>query len=416
MDREIPIEEIKRKRNRRLLIGGGVVVALFAGLFLVLSLLSPSVKESQISIGTADKGTIETSADASGKVVPAYEITLVSPVATKILEIHCHEGDLVEEGQSLMKLDLLSEESELRRVTDQKTMKVYESRRADLDSRTTLTNLEMQIKAKEMSVARLRTEVSNERHLDSIGSGTGDRVKEAELAYRTAALELDQMRKQLANERLSHEAARKGRTVEEGIYSRNIEEMQRTLNDAGLHAPMKATVSYLNSSLGTSISAGEKLAVLSDLNHFKVTAEIAEGSSDKVAVGSEVKVRIGKNIYPGKVASVSPQSQNGVVSFTVLLDNDSDAALRSGIRAEVNVVYDILENVVRIPNGAYYKGPGSYRLFVETDKNVMERRDVVLGESNFQYVEVKSGIRPGERFIMSESDKLNSRKKVKIEK
>lgn len=73
-------------------------------------------------------------------------------------------------------------------------MRNYDTRQTILASRTFLTNLEMKIKAKEMSVERLKTETDNERRLDSIGSGTGDRVREAELAYKTAVLELDQLR------------------------------------------------------------------------------------------------------------------------------------------------------------------------------------------------------------------------------
>ena len=43
----------------------------------------------------------------------------------------------------------------------------------------------MQAKVKEMDVNRLHAEVINERRLDSIGSGTGERVREAEFAYET---------------------------------------------------------------------------------------------------------------------------------------------------------------------------------------------------------------------------------------
>ena len=55
-----------------------------------------------------------------------------------------------------------------------------------------LNYLEMQAKVKEMDVNRLHAEVINERRLDSIGSGTGERVREAEFAYETGRLQLEQ--------------------------------------------------------------------------------------------------------------------------------------------------------------------------------------------------------------------------------
>lgn len=390
------------------------LVVIFAGIILSISFMAPSMKRESLDFITVDKGTVETSADASGKVVPAYELIITSPVATRIMEIYCHEGDNVKKGESLMKLDLASEETELQNLADQRMMKRYDTEQTILDSRTYLTNLEMQIKAKEMSVARLKTETANERRLDSIGSGTGDRVREAELAYQTAVLELDQMRKQLHNEQLSHAAARKTKELEEGITAKNLAEKKRTLDDARIKAPADATITYLNSSLGTSISAGEKLAVLSDLNHFKILAKMPESNVDKLSLGSEVNVRVGKKTLTGRIGTITPQANNGVVSFTVLLDNDSDERLRSGVRAEINVLYDIKEGVVRMPNGSYYHGPGQYILFVDNGEGTLERREVMLGDGNFDYVEVQSGLRPSEKVVKNDLSEYNNRKKINL--
>lgn len=414
MDREISPKEQKKRKIKKIMTVAIPIVIIFVGIILSISFMAPSMKRESLDFITVDKGTVETSADASGKVVPAYELIITSPIATRILEIYCHEGDNVKKGESLMKLDLASEETELQNLADQRMMKRYDTEQTILDSRTYLTNLEMQIKAKEMSVARLKTETANERRLDSIGSGTGDRVREAELAYQTAVLELDQMRKQLHNEQLSHAAARKTKELEEGITAKNLAEKKRTLDDARIKAPADATITYLNSSLGTSISAGEKLAVLSDLNHFKILAQMPESNVDKLSLGSEVNVRVGKKTLAGRIGTITPQSNNGVVSFTVLLDNDSDERLRSGVRAEINVLYDIKEGVVRMPNGSYYHGPGQYILFVDNGEGALERREVMLGDGNFDYVEVQSGLRPGERVVKNDLSEYNNRKKINL--
>lgn len=414
MDREISIKEQKKRKLKKILRIIVPAILIIAAAVIGISSLAPSMKRSSLDFMTTDKGTVETSADASGKVVPAYELTITSPVSTKILEIYCHEGDVVEQGQSLMKLDLASEETELQKLADQTLMRRYETEQTVLASKTYLTNLEMQIKAKEMSVARLKTETANEKRLDSIGSGTGDRVREAELAYQTAVLELEQLRKQLHNETLSHAASRKSKELEEGITAKNLAEMRRTLDDAKVKAPANATVTYLNSSLGTSISAGERLAILSDLNHFKISAQIAESNADKLALGAEVNIRVGKQLMHGKIGTITPQSNNGIVSFTVLLDNDSDPHLQSGRRAEINVLFDIRENATRIPNGTYYHGPGSYIFFVDNGDGYLERRDVVLGDGNFDFIEVKSGLSPGEKVVRTDLEKYQNKKRIKL--
>lgn len=73
------------------------------------------VKSSDLKICTADRGTIETSVNASGKVAPAFEEIINSPIATKIIEVYSKAGDSVKAGTPLLRLDLLSAETELKK-------------------------------------------------------------------------------------------------------------------------------------------------------------------------------------------------------------------------------------------------------------------------------------------------------------
>lgn len=414
MDREIPIEQRRKEMIKKRSKFIGVFLALALVIVIVLMTLGDSVKGRDITIKAAERATLESSVSASGKIVPLYEQAIVSPVTTKILEVYCNEGDSVDAGQSLLKLDLQSAESDYRRMTDEVSMKKNEIEQAALNNATYLTDLEMRIRVKEMSLSHLKAEVANEKRLDSIGSGTGDRIREAELAYSTAQMELEQLKTQLANERKAHAASFRSKQLEGSISARNLEAMQRTLDDAQVKAPRKGTVTWLNKSLGTSIGSGEKLAVVSDLTHFKIEGEIPESNSGKLSVGSTVNVRINRNTVKGHISTISPQSENGMVQFTVFLEDDSDKLLRSGLRTDLNVVYDVKEGVVRIPNGSYFQGPGTYTLFVKTEEGKLESRTVTLGDSNFDFVEVTNGIQPGEEVVVSDMSNYKNKKSIKL--
>ena len=414
MDRKLTKKE-KQKENIKVYykIGGAVLILL--GLITGFSfLLDDSLDQNKIQLAIAEKGSIESSVSASGKIVPLYEQAIVSPVATRIMEVYCDEGDTVQSGQSLLRLDLESAEIEMRRLADEVSMRNIELEQTALNNETYLTDLEMKIKTKEMAVNHLKAEVANERRLDSIGSGTGDRIREAELAYSTGLLELEQLKIQLVNEKKAHAASYISKQLEESISHRNLVEMERTLDNARIKAPKSGTVTYLNKALGTSISAGERLAVVSDLSHFKISAEIPEGNAGKLSVGSAVKIRFNRNIINGHISSISPQSQNGMIDFNVLLDNEGDSRLRSGLRTELNVVYDVHDETVRIPNGQYFQGPGDYSLFVRVSSDRLERRLVSLGDSNFDFVEVKSGISPGEEVVITDMSDYKNRKSIKL--
>jgi HlyD family secretion protein len=414
MDREIPKEErLKAKRATIIKWGCGAAAAVIV-IVILLSMMRKSVYAEDITIVTADSGTIETSVNASGRVQPAFEEIINSPIATRIVEVYSREGDSVEAGTPLLRLDLQSAETEINNLSDERRMKQYELEQTRLNNHTFLSSLEMQVKVKEMDVNRKKVEVSNERRLDSLGSGTGDRVREAELAYNTGKLELEQLRQQLANERQVRDASLKMKRLELDIFEKNFAEKMRTLEDARIRSPRAATLTYVNNQIGQQIGQGEKVAVISDLSHFKVDADISDSYGDRLSVGSRAIVRVGKTRLEGSVSNLTPLSKNGVISFTVTLADDDNPRLRSGLKTDVYVMCDIKDEAVRIATGPYFKGPGEYELFVQTGDGELSRRKVRLGDSNFDYVEVVEGLKPGDKVVISDMSNFNNSNTLKL--
>lgn len=401
--------------KRKKIITTASVVAMLAVVIAVIMMLTRTgVSRKDIVVATVDRGTIQSSVSAGGKVAPAFEEIINSPIATRIVEVYSKAGDSVDVGTPLMRLDLQTAETELNKLMDQIEMRRHELEQQRVNNATQLSDLEMQIKVKAMTVDRMAVELRNERYLDSLGSGTGDRVKQVELEYNTGKLELEQMRLRLANERKVTDANLRLKELELNITGKNLGEMQRTLDDARIRAPRKATLTYINDQVGQKIAEGERIAIISDLSHFKVDGEIADTYSDRVSVGADAIVKIGKERLPGKVSNVTPLSRNGVMAFTVRLDDDSNKRLRSGLKTDVYVMCDVIEDVVRITNGPFYTGPGEYELFVLDGDDELLRRKVTLGDSNFEYVEVKSGLQPGDKVVISDMKEFKTKKRLRI--
>lgn len=414
MDRELTTDERKKAMRKKIMpyiIGVGVVIITVIVLML---LMRTSVSRDDLMIATVDNGTIETTVTGSGSVVPAFEEIINSPINTRIVEVYCKAGDSVDVGTPLLRLDLQSTETELNKLKDQIEMKRYELEQQKVNNSTRVSDLAMQVKVKEMTVNRLEVELRNERYLDSLGSGTGDRVKQAELAYNTGKLELEQMRQQLANEHKVTDAGLNVKNLEINIAGKNLGEMSRTLNDAQIRAPRRATLTFINDQIGQKISEGEKIAIISDLSHFKVDGELADSYGDRIRVGSKAVVRVGRERMPGIVSNVTPLSRNGVISFTVRLDDDANARLRSGLKTDVYIMCDVMEDVKRIKNGSFYTGPGSYDLYVFNGDDELVRRTVKLGESNFEYVEVIGGLDKGDRVVINDMKRFNNSNTIKI--
>lgn len=416
MDREIPKEVLKKERNRRILKYGGIGGGCIALILILFSLMRSSVKEKDLVFSEVSKGTIEVSVSASGKVVPAFEEIINSPINTRILEVYKKGGDSVNIGTPILKLDLQSAKTEYNKLLDEEQMKRYQLEQLKVNNSTYLSDLEMKVKVAEMKLNRMKVELRNERYLDSLGSGTMDRVHQAELNFETGKLELEQLHQQLINERKVKAADLKVKQLEYEIFLKGLAETKRTLDEAQIRSPRKAILTYINNQIGAQVNEGSRIAVISDLSHFKVEGEIADTYGDRVAAGGKAVVKIGSEKLEGQVSSVTPLSKNGVISFTVQLEDDSNRRLRSGLKTDVYVMNAVKEDVLRISNSSYYVGRGDYQLFVVDGSDELVKRKVRLGDSNFEYVEVVSGLQPGDRVVISDMSQYKNKNKLKLRK
>ena len=414
MDREIPKEVRNKERNKKIIRYGGMGAAGIVVVSLLISLMRAGVKEKDLVFSQVSRGTIEVSVSASGKVVPAFEEIINSPISTRILEVYKKGGDSVDIGTPILKLDLQSAETDYKQKLDEEQMRSNKLKQLKLENMTKLNDLQMKVKVAAMQLNRKKVELRNEQYLDSLGSGTTDKVRQAELSYNVAELEYEQLKQQYANEKEVLNAEYQVQELDFSIFKKTLAETKRTLDDAQIRSPRKAILTYINNQIGAQVAEGSQIAVISDLSHFKVEGEIADTYGDRVSAGGKAVVKIGNEKLEGSVSSVTPLSKNGVISFTVQLNEDNNRRLRSGLKTDVYVMNAVKEDVMRIANASYYVGRGEYELFVRNSDKEIVKRKVQLGDSNFEFVEVVGGLQPGDEVVVSDMSQYKNKNKLKL--
>ena len=413
MDREIS-KEVQRKEQRKQFIRIGTAVGGFIVLIVVvIPMLQTSLKRKDLNISTVDKGVIEVSVSASGKVIPAFEEIINSPINSRIVEVYKRGGDSVDVGTPILKLDLQSAETEYNKQLDEEQMKSLQLEQQRVTNHNKLSEMEMNLKVSRMELDRKAVELRNERYLDSLGAGTTDKVRQVELDYNVSILKLKEDEQKYKNEQALAEADLKVKELELNIFRKSLAETRRTLEDAQIRSPRKAILTYVNNEIGSQIGQGAKVAIVSDLSHFKIEGEIADTYGDRIAAGSKAVVKIGSDKLEGTVSDVTPLSKNGVISFTVQLEEDNHRRLRSGLKTDVYVMNAVKDDVMRIANASYYVGKGEYDLFVVNGDQLLKRK-VQLGDSNYEYVEVISGLQPGDQVVVSDMASYKDKNKLKI--
>lgn len=164
MDREIPKEvQLKERRKKIIKISlvGLTTIILIVGL---VSFMRAGVQRKELVFSIVDKGTIEVSVSASGKVVPAFEEIINSPINSRIMEVYKKGGDSVDVGTPILKLDLQSAETDYKKLLDEEQMRKYKLEQLKVNNKTKLSDMNMQIKVSAMKLSRMKVELRNEHY------------------------------------------------------------------------------------------------------------------------------------------------------------------------------------------------------------------------------------------------------------
>jgi len=253
MDREISKEVRKKEQQKQILkIGGGVGIGVAIIVF-IISILQTTLNRKDLTFSVVDQGVIEVSVNASGKVIPAFEEIINSPINSRIVEIYKRGGDSVDAGTPILKLDLQSAETDYNKMLDEEQMKRLQLEQLRVANKSKLSEMDMKLKVSRMELNRKEVELRNERYLDSLGAGTTDKVLQAELSYNVGQLQLSEEEQKFVNEQAMADADLKVKELELNIFRKELAEMKRTLEDARIRSPRKAILTFVNNEIGAQV-------------------------------------------------------------------------------------------------------------------------------------------------------------------
>lgn len=413
MDKAIP-PQIKKARQKRVIVKMLVfTIIIISGFILLINVFQPGISGNNIMIRDVDKGALEISVYATGKVTPTFEEIITSPVSTKILEIYKKAGEQVEEGDVLLQLDLETIKADFDTKKEELDMRFRKLELQKATIENNLADLKMQLEIDEMQLKRVEVMLYNEKYLDSIGASTPDKIKQAELDFIVKQMQSEQLKRKYQHQLKSSEIEIKSLELDYKTAQRNMALLTKTLGEAQVKSPRSATLVWINEQIGAAVQPHGELAIISDLSNYKVEAEIMDSYADKITSGNRVNIKLGNDKLTGIVSNVTPSVKNGIIKFTVLLEENDHSRLRSGLKVDVHVTYALRDNVLRLAYGSYYVGSGEYELWVVNNNEAVKRK-VVLGENSFEQVEVVSGLNEGERVIISDMGRYQEKNKLKI--
>jgi HlyD family secretion protein len=225
------------------------------------------------------------------------------------------------------------------------------------------------------------------------------------------------MTTELESKRDSAEATRDGDKAALEVESAKLKRLTAQLEKCVVRAPKDGLVIYANERMyygdrdsevkaGMKVHEEETILRLPDLSKMQAKASVHEAKVDQIHPGMRARIRVQERDFQGCVVSVANRPENSwfmatVKKYPVKVQIDGEPReLRPGMTAEVEILVAHLKDVISLPVAAVAEKGGQVFCCVKKG-DALERRNVVLGQGNDKFVEVKQGVEVGDVVVLN---------------
>jgi HlyD family secretion protein len=404
---------------------------------------------------------VEITVRETGFIQPIKRVDVKSKVAGLLAHLAVDEGDRVEKGQVIARLDVPELEAQRDQVKAQLDAARARVEQARLSSALDRQRVESQaeqaeagVRAAEAALKEAETRMldaerihENKRRLFEMGGF----VSRNEVDSAKAAVEVAAQQHRAAQERVREQEAAlalakasrveaqlgESRVAEAQASLRQVQdslaEVESRLRDAVIRAPSSGVVitrHIREGELITAVSyygAGAPIVTIGDLSTMLAEVDLNEVDVDKVDLGHSARITVdalrGRS-YRGRVTRISPASRTGgsgsdIVRFPVEITvMGATGGLMPGMTANVEITCQRAENVLWVPNDTLFQKKGKWYVTVfkghREGKPLTEDREVTKGLANDSRTEIRSGLKKGEKVEPGKTD-IPERKKIDIQ-
>jgi len=319
-----------KKRNRNILIIGIVVVA---AAVILANVFSSGENGINVQAEEVKQQDIVEEVSASGYVQPQTKVNITSEVTAEIIDVPVVDGQYVEKGQILVRLD---------RVQLQK----------DFDQmKYSLEEMEARAEGAEALYNQAKEEFDRQKQLYERNLTSETEFKNAQYTY--------------MNNKANYEATKSQTERSRAAY----EKAEDNLGKTKIVAPMDGVITYIDAEAGeiaqaqTAYTQGKTLMTISNMNAFEVEVDVDETEIIKVDLGQKAKIEVDAfpdTVFPGEVVEIGNTAimtgvgtQDQATNFKVKVSFlEANNKIRPGMSATVDIVTNTRNDALVVPYGA----------------------------------------------------------------
>lgn len=346
-------------------------------------------KETVYKVEEVKVGNIENTSVATGKVSPRDEILIKPQISGIITEIRKEAGDYVKAGEVIAVVKVIPDVSQL-------------------------NSAESRVRLAQISVGLVKSEYERQKQLFEKGVIAKEEMDKSEVDYKNAKEELSVSQDNL-------EITKTGISKSTAQYSNT--QIRATIDGMILDVPVKVGNSVIQAN---TFNDGTTIATVANMNDMIFIGNIDETEVGRIHVNMPIKLSVGAiegRKFDAILEYIAPKGteQNGAVLFEIKAAAriPQDVYIRAGYSTNAEIVVAKAESVLILPESTVTFEKDSTFVYIlkagEKGKQEFDKRQISVGLSDGVHIEIKSGLKKGDKVRGSEVDESN-KKEVSVKK
>jgi HlyD family secretion protein len=398
--------------TRSRIIAGGVVLVVLIGIAFAFpairrwSRADRAIDGSTLSIGVVTRGDLVRDISVQGRVVAALHPTLISP-AQGIVSLRTKAGSVVHDGDILAVVDSPELHSALEQSQSQLLSFRTDFERSKIAGSQSDARLRQQVSLAQVRLEASKRALHRAELLRHDGLINGSDYEKAQDDVHVAELEVAQAAREIGLNRDTVDFDVRSRKLQVDRQQTATDEMQKRFDDLTIRAPFDGMIAAITVNERDSVAANQAILTVINLSSLELEITIPEEYAGDVRIGTALMIGDGKGERAAHITAVSPEIVGNQITARAVPDEQWPAGLRQNQRVSARLVFESKKNVLKLPRGAFVEASGGRAAYV-VDGSMATRRAITLGAIGASEVEIVSGLREGDRVILSDTSPFNN--------
>ncbi|HZZ59137.1 MAG TPA: efflux RND transporter periplasmic adaptor subunit [Opitutaceae bacterium] len=409
--------QAKAKLRRRILIGAGAVAALVV-ITVVLARLkpaAPTVDRSLVWIDTVKRGDMVREVRGLGTLVPEDISWIAARTQARVERIVLRPGAVVRPDSVILIMSNPAVEQAAADADSQ--LKASEAELENLKVQLDSTILDAESTAASVKAEyeqdRLRAEVNSQLFKEGLVSSLDTQLAAVTADDAATRNAIEQKKLAFARDAVAPQLAVKEAEVDRLRAQARLR--HDDLDALHVKAGMAGVLQVLPVEVGAQVEPGANLARVADPTKLKAQVQIAETQAKDIRIGQPASIDTRNGLVSGVVSRIDPSVQNGTVTVDVRLTGPLPDGARPDLSVDGTIQLERLNNVVYVGRPGFGQEDTTVGMFrLDPSGSYAYRTRVKLGRGSVNLIEIESGLRPGDRVILSDMSQWDSSDRIRL--